>query len=83
MQSPWSWRYSNRSLRLSLNQVAIAGYSDMGVVTVESGRALLDILAEDSVEADQFRRFILQQSTTYYGESDNWYARKRVMCRFS
>lgn len=46
----------------------------MGNVTVDSGRALLDILAEDSVEADQFRRFILRQSTTYYGESDNWYA---------
>lgn len=50
----------------------------MGDVTVESGRALLDVLAEDSVEADQFRRFILQQSTTYYGESDNWYAVSRA-----
>lgn len=60
------------SLRLSLYQVAIAGYSDMGDVTIESGRALLDMLAEDSNEADEFRRFILRQSTTYYGESDNW-----------
>ena len=55
----------------------------MGEVTVESGRALLDILAEDSVEADEFRRFILQQSTTYYGEADNWYAANRVTCRFN
>ena len=60
------------SLHLSLGQVAIAGYSDMGDVTVESGKALLDILAEDSVEADNFRRFILRQSTTYYGEADTW-----------
>lgn len=44
----------------------------MGDVTVESGKALLDMLAEVSDEADEFRRFILRQSTTYYGESDSW-----------
>lgn len=46
----------------------------MGDVTIESGKALLDMLAEDSDDADEFRRFILRQSTTYYGESDNWYS---------
>lgn len=45
----------------------------MGNLSVESGKALLDILAEDSDGAEEFRRFVLQQSTTYRGESDNWY----------
>lgn len=44
----------------------------MGDITVEAGKALLDILAEDSDQADEFRRFVLGQSTTYYGDSDNW-----------
>ena len=44
----------------------------MGDVTIESGKVLLDLLAEDSHEADEFRRFVLRQSTTYYGESDDW-----------
>lgn len=44
----------------------------MGNVTIEYGKALLDLLAEDSDEADEFRRFIVRQSTTYYGDSDNW-----------
>lgn len=44
----------------------------MGNVTIESGKALLDMLAEDSDQADEFRRFVLRQSTTYYGESDTW-----------
>lgn len=56
-----------------LHQVVIAGYPSMGNLTVQVGKALLDILAEDSDEADEFRRFVLGQSTTYYGDSDNWY----------
>lgn len=55
-------------------QVAIAGYSDMGNLTVESGRALLDILADEGDKGDDFRRFVLEQSTTYYGDSDDWCA---------
>ncbi|CBJ26590.1 hypothetical protein Esi_0035_0090 [Ectocarpus siliculosus] len=57
---------------IGYTQVALAGYSTMGNVTIEYGKALLDLLAEDSDEADEFRRFIVRQSTTYYGESDNW-----------
>lgn len=75
MCDPWSRQFIQRAslpFCLSLGQVAIAGYSDMGDFTVESGKELLDILAEDSVEADNFRRFILRQSTTYFGESDSW-----------
>ena len=45
----------------------------MGNLTVPSGRALLDVLAMDSDEADEFRRFILRQSTTYHGNADGWY----------
>lgn len=44
----------------------------MGNLTVTSGRGLLDMLAEDSHEADEFRRFVLGQSTTYFGDSDDW-----------
>ncbi|CAM9656283.1 unnamed protein product [Ascophyllum nodosum] len=54
-------------------QVAIAGYPNMGNLTVPSGRALLDVLAMDSDEADEFRRFILRQSTTYHGNADGWW----------
>eukprot|EP00903_Cladosiphon_okamuranus_P017641 g16248.t1 len=53
------WRFMEESRHILgpelATQVAIAGYSDMGGVAVDSGKALLDILAEDSVEADQFR----------------------------
>ncbi|CAM9090652.1 unnamed protein product, partial [Laminaria digitata] len=55
-----------------MTQVAIAGYYNMGNLTVQSGKALLDTLAEDSDDADGFRRFVLGQSTTYYGDSDDW-----------
>ncbi|CAM9257644.1 unnamed protein product [Scytosiphon promiscuus] len=72
------WRFMEESRHMLgpelWTQVAIAGYPTMGNVSVESGRALLDILAEDSDQADEFRRFILRQSTTYFGESDDWYA---------
>lgn len=44
----------------------------MGEINIESGKVLLDMLAEDSDDADEFRRFVLRQSTTYYGESDDW-----------
>lgn len=55
--------------------MAIAGYPDIGSLTVPAGKALLDILAMDSEEADYFRSFILRQSTTYYGDSDEWYVK--------
>lgn len=53
--------------------MAIAGYPDMGSLAVPAGKALLDILAMDSEEANDFRSFILRQSTTYYGDSDDWF----------
>ncbi|CAM9155381.1 unnamed protein product [Ectocarpus sp. 13 AM-2016] len=71
------WRFmeeSRHNLGPELStQVALAGYSNMRNVTIEYGKALLDLLAEDSDEADEFRRFIVRQSTTYYGDSDNWW----------
>ena len=51
----------------------------MGNITVTSGRALLDMLAEDSHEADEFRRFVLGQSTTYDGDSDDWCVQQEVV----
>lgn len=53
-------------------QVVIAGYPNMGNITVTAGKELLNQLAEDSDEADQFRRFVLSRSTTYFGESNDW-----------
>lgn len=44
----------------------------MGNISFTAGKELLDLLAEDSDQADQFRRFVLGQSTTYFGESDDW-----------
>lgn len=58
---------------ITLRQVAVAGYPGMGNVTVDTGRKLLNLLAQDSDEADEFRRFVLRQSTTYYGDSDDWW----------
>ncbi|CAB1112949.1 unnamed protein product [Ectocarpus sp. CCAP 1310/34] len=67
------WRFmeeSRHNLGPELStQVALAGYSNMGNATIEYGKALLDLLAEDSDEADEFRRFIVRQSTTWEGPS--------------
>ncbi|CAM9728040.1 unnamed protein product, partial [Sphacelaria rigidula] len=55
-------------------QVAIAGYPNMGNnMSVVAAKQLLDLLAEDSDKADNFRRFVMDQSTTYFGESDDWW----------
>lgn len=53
----------------------------MGNLTVQSGKALLDTLAEDSDDADGFRRFVLGQSTTYYGDSDDWCVQEELFLR--
>lgn len=42
-------------------------------MSVTAAKQLLDLLAEDSDEADDFRRFVMGQSTTYFGESDDWW----------
>lgn len=66
---------------ITSQQVAIAGYPNMGNITVGAGKQLLLLLAEDSDTGDEFRRFLVGQSTTYFGESDNWWVTKAATLR--
>ncbi|CAM9202218.1 unnamed protein product [Choristocarpus tenellus] len=54
-------------------QVAQSGYTGMKNLSVGAGKILLDMLANDSISGDNFRKLVLGQSTTYYGDSDEWW----------
>lgn len=68
---------------MSSCQVALAGYPNMGNMSVVAGKKLLDMLAEDSDEAQDFRRFVMRQSTTFVDDSDDRCVSPNHRCRYA